>query len=55
MRRLEQLKQALARAEMIVKHKEFNADYGKREQAFFKSYIVELLGEIQEEETDDEQ
>ena len=48
------LKKALTQAEDIVKHREFADDYGKREQAFFKSYIVELYGDIADEEKGDE-
>ncbi len=55
MSRLEQLKQALAQANEIVKHKEFTDDYGKPEQDFFKAYIVELAGEIINEEYDDDE
>lgn len=52
MSRLQQLKEALAQAEDIVKHRKFADDYGKIEQDFFKSYIVELVGDIAEEEED---
>ncbi len=50
MSRLVQLKEALSQVEDIVRHREFADDYGKREQEFFKSYIVELACEILEEE-----
>ena len=53
MSKLEMLKQALTQAEDIVKHREFANDYGKREQDFFKSYIVELYGDIEDEENGD--
>ncbi|KKK43599.1 hypothetical protein LCGC14_3168160 [marine sediment metagenome] len=43
------LKEALEQAEKIVKDREFANDYGKREQDFFKAYIVELSGDIEEE------
>ncbi len=55
MNRLEQLKGALAQANEIVKSREFSDDYGKREQDFFKAYIVELAGEIINEEYDDDE
>ena len=45
------LKQALIQAEDIVRHRKFADDYGKREQDFFKAYIVELSGEIEDEES----
>ena len=54
MSKLEMLKKALTQAEDIVKHREFADDYGKREQALFKSYIVELYGDIADEEKGDE-
>ena len=55
MSKLEMLKQALTQAEDIVKHRKFTTDYGKREQDFFKSYIAELYGDIEDEENGDEQ
>ena len=53
MSKLDMLNEALAQAEKIVRHKKFADDYGKREQDFFKSYIVELLGDIDDEENGD--
>lgn len=50
MSKLEMLNEALVQAEKIVKDKTFTAEYGLREQDFFKSYIVGLLGEIADEE-----
>ena len=54
MSKLDMLKKALTQAEDIVKHRELADDYGKREQDFFKSYIVELYGDIADEEKGDE-
>jgi len=51
--KLEMLKEALTQAEDIVRHRKFADDYGKREQDFFKSYIVELYGDIEDEENGD--
>ena len=52
MSRLEQLKEALVQAEKIVNDEQFATDYGKIEQDFFKSYVVELTSDIAEEEND---
>ena len=54
MSKLDMLKKALTQAEGIVKDSKFTDDYGKREQDFFKAYIVELYGDILEEETPEE-
>ena len=50
MSKLEMLNEALVQATNIVKDRSFTDDYGKREQDFFKSYIMELLSEIADEE-----
>ena len=50
MSKLEMLNEALVQATKIVKDRKFVDDYGKREQDFFKSYIMELLSEIADEE-----
>lgn len=50
MSKLEMLNEALVQATKIVKGRKFVDDYGKREQDFFKSYIMELLSEIADEE-----
>lgn len=50
MSKLDLLKEALVQAEKIVKDREFANEYGKREQEFFESYIVELHGDIEDEE-----
>lgn len=49
MSKLEMLQEALIQAEKIVKNRAFANDYGKREQDFFKAYIVELYGDIEDE------
>lgn len=54
MSKLDMLKEALTQAEDIVRHCKFSDDYGEREQDFFKSYIVELCGEIEDEENGDD-
>ena len=53
MSKLDMLKQALTQAEDIVKDRKFADDYGKREQDFFKAYVVELYGDIEDEEKGD--
>ena len=54
MSKLDMLNEALVQAEKIVNHRKFSEDYGKREQDFFKSYVVELLGDIEDEENGDD-
>ncbi len=49
MSKLDMLKKALTQAEGIVKDRKFTDDYGEREQDFFKAYIVELYGDIEDE------